>query len=290
MTASKLYTIIFMVLLIAAVFAWGGSQGSVTVAGLPLFALCAALVFIIQWLVFLPSWMARSEQVFDLTGSLTYITVTVLALIVAGATDDPRSLLLTVLVCLWAVRLGSFLFLRVRQQGSDGRFDRIKHSFSHFLLTWTLQGLWVLLTLSAALAAISAEVRTAPGLQLWAGLALWTCGFLFEVVADTQKQRFRAAPETAGRFITTGLWAWSRHPNYFGEILLWIGIAVIAQPVLAGWQAITLISPLFVYLLITRVSGIPLLEARAEKRWGDDPAYQQWKKQTPRLFPRPPRQ
>jgi steroid 5-alpha reductase family enzyme len=127
------------------------------------------------------------------------------------------------------------------------------------------------------------------GVLGWLGFALWLVGFLFEAVADDQKRRFRANPANEGRFITSGLWAWSRHPNYFGEITLWFGIALIALPALSGWQHATLISPVFVYLLLTRISGIPLLEARAKKRWGDEPAFREYKARTPVLFPRPPK-
>jgi steroid 5-alpha reductase family enzyme len=111
-------------------------------------------------------------------------------------------------------------------------------------------------------------------------------GFALEAVADQQKRRFRERPENAGRFIATGLWAWSRHPNYFGEILLWTGVALVALPALDGWQLATLLSPVFVTLLLTRVSGVPLLEERADARWGDDPEYLAYKKRTPLLVPR----
>jgi steroid 5-alpha reductase family enzyme len=118
------------------------------------------------------------------------------------------------------------------------------------------------------------------------GLAIWLLGFCIEVAADRQKSQFRR--ESPGRFIDTGLWAWSRHPNYFGEIVLWIGIAVMASSTLHGWQWATLVSPFFVALLLTRISGIPLLERRSDARWGDDQAYQSYKARTPTLIPRPP--
>jgi steroid 5-alpha reductase family enzyme len=108
-------------------------------------------------------------------------------------------------------------------------------------------------------------------------------------VADRQKSAFRSDPANAGRFISSGLWAWSRHPNYFGEIVLWVGVALIALPVLSGWQHVTLVSPLFVYLLLTRISGIPPLERRAEEKWGDDPAYRAYVERTPVLWLRPQR-
>ena len=89
--------------------------------------------------------------------------------------------------------------------------------------------------------------------------------------------------------ITTGLWSWCQHPNYFGEIMLWTGIALIAAPVLAGWQWVAMVSPLFVFLLLTRVSGIPMLQASARERWGADPEYRAYVQRTPLLLPKPTR-
>jgi steroid 5-alpha reductase family enzyme len=274
--------------LIGAGVAWAGSRGSVDLAGLPLFAVCAGLAFVVQWLVFVPSFLARSEHFFDLTGSLTYLTLVALV-VVATDGGDARTRVLAVLVAIWALRLGTFLFLRVRSAGHDTRFDAIKQSFPRFLMAWTLQGLWVFLTLSAALAAMTGAHREPLGLLAWVGIWTWLAGFAVEAVADAQKRRFRRDPANEGRFITSGLWAWSRHPNYFGEIVLWIGIALIASEVLSGWQWVTMVSPLFVILLLTRISGVPLLEAQAKRRWGDDPEYRAWRARTATLVPRPPR-
>ncbi len=276
-----------VILLLGAAITWAGSQGGERMLGWPVFAWCAGLSFGLNWLAFVHAWIARTERYFDLTGSLTYLSVVVLALAARG-TADPRALLIGALVAVWAVRLGSFLFLRISRAGSDSRFDELKHSFPRFLMVWTLQGLWVLLTLACALAAMLSAATRPGGLFTVVGVALWVAGFAIEAVADYQKTRFRERESNRGQFIAVGLWAWSRHPNYFGEITLWVGIAVIAFPALAGWQLITLISPVFVYLLLTRVSGIPLLEARAEEKWGDDPAYQTYKARTPVLLPWPP--
>jgi steroid 5-alpha reductase family enzyme len=273
---------------IGAGVAIAGSQHGVTVAGWPVFALCAALAFAINWLVFVPSFIQQTEHYFDLTGSFTFLTLVVTALRLSGA-SDPRALLLAALVVVWAGRLGSFLFLRIRRDGRDGRFDEIKPSLPRFLLTWTLQALWVLVTVAPSLAAMTARQPRPLDAFAAVGLLVWAIGFAIEVVADRQKRTFRRDPANHGRFIATGLWAWSRHPNYFGEITLWTGAALLAAPALAGWQYVTLVSPFFVYLLLTRVSGIPLLEARAEERWGADPAYHAYRDRTPPLVPRPPR-
>ena len=278
---------ILAALLMAAVVAWAGSQHGVQIAGLPVFALAAIVAFMIQWVVFVPSYRAQTERWYDLTGSLTYLTVAIGALILVGR-FDPRSLIIVVLVTVWAARLGSFLYRRVKKAGSDSRFDDIKPSLLRFLMTWTLQGLWVFLTLAAALAAMTASMATPFGWLGWLGMLVWAIGFGIEAAADAQKQTFRQDPANKDRFIQSRLWAWSRHPNYFGEITLWTGVALIALPALSGWQYLTLISPVFVYLLLTRVSGIPMAESRADERWGDDPAYRDYKAHTPVLFPRPP--
>jgi steroid 5-alpha reductase family enzyme len=279
---------IFASVAVGAGIALAGSSGSVEAGGIAVFAIAAILAYLINWAVFVPSFAARTEAYFDLTGSLTYITVTAVA-VVASDGVDARALVVAAAVLIWALRLGSFLFRRVRRDGGDGRFDWIKTNFLRFLMTWTLQGLWVLLTLAAALAVITAEEREDVDVFLVAGMAIWVIGFAIEVTADRQKSAFRADPANDGRFITTGLWAWSRHPNYFGEITLWTGIAITALPILSGWRWLMLVSPVFVVLLLTRISGIPMLERRAEKRWGTDPAFRAYTDSTPALVLRPPR-
>lgn len=277
-----------IVILLGLGLAFAGSQGGTSVFEMPLFACLVGLAFLIQWIVFIPSYVRQTEHFFDITGSATYITVTVLAVLLSPVVDG-RSLLLLALVAIWAIRLGSFLFRRVHRAGKDGRFDEIKPSFFRFLNFWTMQGLWVAFTLAAALAAITTTTRKELGLFALLGFVIWLLGFVIEAVADAQKHRFRANPKNKGTFINTGLWAWSRHPNYFGEIVLWIGVAVIALPVLRGWQWITLISPVFVALLLTRISGVPILEKRADEKWGGQEDYETYKARTPVLIPKPPK-
>ena len=273
---------------VAVATAFVGSQGSQLVAGVPVFALCVALAFIIQWVAFVPAYLRQTERYFDLTGSLTFVSVTLVAILLSSVRDE-RWLLVLVLVTVWAARLGSFLFRRMLRAGKDDRFDALKPSALRFLAVWTVQGLWVSLTLAAALAAITTSTREPLGLLALLGLAIWLVGFGLEAVADWQKSRFRADPANRGRYIDSGLWAWSCHPNYFGEIVLWVGMALIAVPVLSGWQWFTLISPLFVALLLTRISGAPMLERKADERWGGQPDYESYKASTPVLIPRPPR-
>ena len=140
--------------------------------------------------------------------------------------------------------------------------------------------------MAAALVTITTTYRKELEVFALIGFLIWSCGFVIEVVADIQKSRFNANPENKGKFIQTGLWSRSRHPNYFGEIILWFGVTMIALPVLQGWQWVALISPVFVTILITRISGIPLLEKKADKKWGGHEDYQIYKQKTPVLIPR----
>lgn len=267
-----------------------GSEPGSRLLGLPSLVSLALIALALQWLMFVPAFAAQTEHYYDLTGSATYLVVVWLAVWAAGAGGPgARSLLLAALVSIWALRLGSFLFRRVRQSGKDGRFDEIKPDWARFLVAWTLQGVWVFVTLIAALIAITGS--SAPALDAWAvaGALVWALGFGIEAVADAQKSRFKVDAANSGKFIDVGLWAWSRHPNYFGEILLWVGVCVIAIPTFSGWQWLGLLSPVFVAALIVGVSGVPLLEQRADEKWGDDPDYQRYRANTPVLMLWPPK-
>jgi steroid 5-alpha reductase family enzyme len=284
---SNIVVALIITLVVGASISWAGSDGGTLVGTLPLFAVCGALAFAINWLVFVPSALAQTEHFYDLTGGITYITVTIVAVYFAEPLDL-RATLVAAMVMVWSVRLASFLFLRIARAGKDSRFDVIKTKPIRFLLAWTLQGLWVLLTAAAALAVITGGVREPLGIIGIVGITIWAIGMLIEIISDRQKSNFRANPDNAGKFIHTGLWAWSRHPNYFGEILLWTGMAIVAVPVLQGWQWATLVSPVFVTFLLTRVSGVPMLEEAADERWGGQDDYEHYKRTTPVLILRPP--
>lgn len=281
------YLTVLVAVGVGILVALAGSQKSVMVGNIPLFAMVVGLIYLIQWIVFIPSYLKRTEKFYDLTGSITYISVVILSTILSRKMDA-HTLIILVFVMIWAARLGTFLFKRVMAAGEDRRFREIKKSFARFLSAWTLQALWVTFTLAAALAAIT-SLRSIP-LDAFAaiGSLLWIAGFSIEVIADYQKSKFKADLANKGKFIRSGIWAWSRHPNYFGEIILWSGVAIIALPVLRGWQWVTLISPLFVTLLLTRISGVPMLERRADEKWGGQADYEEYKMNTPVLIPMPP--
>lgn len=279
-----------VVLVIALGVIWSGSDDGLRVnfeltEGLSIFAACALSAFVVQWVALVPAYLLKTEHFYDLVGGLTYISVILFAFLVSTE-QDFRSILLTCLVVLWAIRLSGFLFLRVRNQGSDSRFDEIKLNFWRFSIAWTVQGLWVLITAGAAIAAITSSHKVAFSWLGGMGLLLWLVGFSIEAIADNQKRLFRLHNDTQTDFIQTGLWAYSRHPNYLGEMLLWLGVAVIAYPALYEWQYVTLISPLFVAILLIKISGISLQEEQANERWANNSEYQAYKARTPVLLPK----
>ena len=249
------------------------------------FLLLTCLAFTIQWIAFIPAVILKTEKFYDLTGSISYVICSFTLLLISNY--NFRSILLTSLISIWALRLGSFLFLRIKKAGKDRRFDEIKLDPARFFITWNLQGLWISLTSCAAWAGIYHSPRSLElGIFGWFGLFIWILGFSFEVIADTQKSRFKADPKNADKFIQSGLWKLCRHPNYFGEFILWLGIFIISSEVLFSTTWLSVISPIFVYWLLNKVSGVPLLTERALNKWGQNPQWQKYYKETPAFFPK----
>ena len=241
------------------------------------------LIFCIQWVSFIPAFIFQTEKFYDLTGSITYLTAVFYTLYVTGS-NNLSDLIIVACVAVWAIRLGSFLFMRIHKAGEDRRFRTIKPNFTRFLMTWTLQGMWVSMCLLCVLTALSSYSGVIMNSIFFIGLIVFILGLSIEIIADYQKTVFRRNIENKDKFITTGLWSLSRHPNYFGEILLWTGVAVMSISSLQGLQYITLISPLFVYILLVYISGIRMLEDQARKKWGHLDSFKEYLKNTPRLF------
>lgn len=237
---------------------------------------------IIGWII---SSLGHTEKHFDLFGSLTYIFL-ILRSFYSNKTASSRQTVCTTMVLIWALRLGCFLFYRVLAAGEDKRFERVKADPSAFLVYWLVQSLWVFFTLFPALV-VNTENKQQRQLTAtdYVGIAVWIVGFMFEVIADYQKMQFRSDPTNKDNFISTGLWSISRHPNYFGEVVLWVGVTVLATSAFSGWKWIGLLSPCFVYLLLNFVSGIPILEASGLKKFGHLPAYQQYLHSVPVFLP-----
>ena len=279
---------IALCILTAYLVAIAASVDGVFLSGIPIILLCAIVSFLTHWMIAAPSLITSSEKYFDFTGmvaTLLVVLTAMFALLSSGAEASIRSVFVASFVSVWTLRLGIFLYKRIVKAGEDIRFRDIKKSLPKFLMTWTLSALWVFLTTVNAITLIALNPLEPIGIFFIMGALLWLLGFGFEVIADRQKKYFSEQPKNEGRFITQGLWSVSRHPNYFGEIILWAGIAIISLPFLSGWQYVTLVSPVFVFLLLTRISGLPFLEDKAEKKWGEDKDYIEYKKRTPILVP-----
>ena len=264
------------------------SFNSIELSGENLVGHLLVMIFVIQLIAYIPAFIFKTEKFYDLTGSLTYISAILLALYSTNTSQsfDLGGLIIGAAIIMWAVRLGSFLFMRIHKDKKDGRFDSIKTSFSQFFMTWTLQGMWVFICSSAALVAIANPTGVVINSIFILGAALFVLGFVVEVIADNQKTAFRSIPENKDSFINERLWARSRHPNYFGEITLWTGITVMGISTFEGMNYLAIFSPIFSYLLLVYVSGVRMLEYRGLKKWGHLDEYKDYKKNTPKLIPK----
>ena len=244
------------------------------------------LAFLIQWVAYIPAYIFQTEKFYDLTGSLSYLTVIWFVFFSSNNLSglNIQNLIVVTLISIWAIRLGTFLFGRIHKDGEDKRFRTIKTSASQFFMTWTLQGMWVSICTMCAITAISSSQGIIANALFYFGLAFFIVGFAIEVVSDQQKSAFRAVPENKEKFITSGLWSKSQHPNYFGEILLWSAIALLSISSLNGTQYLTLISPIFTYVLLVYISGVRMLDDMGNKKWGHLEEYKEYKRNTPTLF------
>ena len=250
---------------------------------LPLVKNLILLIFCIQWISFIPAFIFQTEKFYDLTGSITYLTTVFTALYITDSGNISDYVIVSC-VAIWAIRLGSFLYMRIHKAGEDRRFREIKTNFTRFFMTWTLQGMWVSMCLLCVITALSSYSGIIMNNVFYVGLLIFFLGFIIEVIADHQKTVFRKDVNNKDKFISTGLWSYSRHPNYLGEILLWFGVAVMSFSSLQDLQYLTLISPIFVYILLVYISGIRILENQGDKKWGHLDSYKEYLKNTPRLF------
>ncbi|XP_021909100.1 uncharacterized protein LOC110823105 isoform X1 [Carica papaya] len=240
-----------------------------------------------QLLFFIVTALLKFDKVTDFAGSTNFVIIALLTFLIRG-TWHFRQIILTLLVVSWGLRLGLFLLMRILKWGEDRRFDEMRSNLWKLAIFWLLQAVWVW-TVSLPVTVINAIDRN-PSLQAAdiIGWIMWSIGWFIETTSDQQKLSFKNSPENRGKFCNIGLWKYSRHPNYFGEILLWWGIFVAASPVLEGAEWLVILGPIFLTLLLLFVSGIPLLEESADKKFGNITAYSVYKRTTSPLIPLPP--
>ena len=230
----------------------------------------------------------RTDKVTDLSYSLSFITLSVVLFVKAG-TFTVLPFAIAAAICVWGIRLGAYLFGRILKTGVDHRFDDMRDHPLRFARFWVLQAVTVWVVMLPAIRVFAIRPSGPLSLVSIVGLVIWCIGFVIEAVSDRQKTVFKSDPQNANRFLSTGLWKYSRHPNYFGESLLWWGLFVAALPVFSGWDFLTAIGPVYLLLLLLFVSGIPLLEKSADKKNGSDPLYQSYRRKTSVFLPLPPR-
>ena len=261
-----------------------GSNVVSTIQTINSFTFLLLLSVIIQVIFFIPSFILKTEKLYDLIGSTTYVIVALIAyLSVDNKTSTDTILFLFIII--WGTRLGTYLFKRIQRDSEDVRFKKAKRNFFWFLQYWMGQALWVSITSCAAVIAILKPESDTLNFYGFIGIMIWILGFTLEVIADLQKNNFKKSHNTSQNFISSGLWSKSRHPNYFGEITLWFGMYIISLSSFSGLEYLTIISPIFVYILLTRMSGINMLEKIADQRYGHLEDYLEYKEKTPLLVP-----
>ena len=236
---------------------------------------------------FVVAAIRKTDVVTDLSYSLSF-AVLAIVLPFSGAGQSVQ-LVASLLVLVWAARLGVYLFRRILRIKVDHRFDEMRDRPLRFARFWILQAITVAVVMLPVSYLLGRESAPDVGPWMVAGAVIWLIGLALEAVSDAQKSAFKANATEGERFISSGLWKYSRHPNYFGEILVWWGLFLFAVPFLDGAAFAVVIGPIFITLLLVFVSGIPLLERSAEAKYGDDPAYREYKRRTSILVPLPPR-
>ncbi|MBU1014101.1 MAG: DUF1295 domain-containing protein [Bacteroidetes bacterium] len=238
----------------------------------------------INLIMFIPAYLFNTDKLTDISYSVTFVVVAIFGLI-QSSLNLPH-ILLFLMIFIWAFRLGTYLLLRIRKIGKDNRFDSMRKSIIKFGSFWVLQGITVFVVLIPSIYFFNTSLEQLSFLS-YSGLLIWLVGLIIEATGDYQKTIFINNPNNKGKWVNTGLWKYSRHPNYLGEILVWIGVYLFILPALNNGQAlIGLISPVFITTLLLFVSGIPLLEKSADKKWGTDHDYTLYKNNTGILLPK----
>jgi steroid 5-alpha reductase family enzyme len=237
-----------------------------------------ALSLIINLIGFMVAYMFRTDKLTDASYALSFVALIALSLILNQDFSAPK-VILSSMVGLWAFRLGGFLLVRIHHWGRDKRFDEMRGNFFKFLRFWVIQGVTVWAVSICSLTFLYMPTLNFGILSL-VGFLMFVAGFVIEAVADVQKFHFIVNPVNKGSFIHSGLWSTNRHPNYLGEVLVWLGIYVYCSSAFTdASSAITaLVSPLFIFVMIRFVSGVPILEKQADAKWGSDLAYKRYKK------------
>lgn len=243
-----------------------------------------ALSLIVQAVFFAFAATLKTDKVTDLSYGLTFVLMAAALLSTAAAAGTP-AYVLALMVIAWGLRLAGYLLYRIIHMKRDARFDGIREKFWSFFKFWLFQGLavWVIML------PVTLWFSDPTPWTHWktAGVAVWLIGLVIEAVADQQKFQFKRTAAGRSRWTDTGLWRFSRHPNYFGELLCWWGVFLFTARDLGAWAWLGLLGPIAITVILIWGTGIPTLEASARKKWGADPEYQAYRRRTRLLIPLP---
>jgi steroid 5-alpha reductase family enzyme len=235
------------------------------------------LILLIQVLFFIFASIFKTDKFTDLSYGLTFVFVAIYLLIKGG------SVILLIMPILWGIRLATYLFIRILKIKKDQRFDGVRENFWQFAKFWLLQAISIFII---SLPFIFASLNNLPKNICFLALILFFVGLFIETIADWQKYQFKNKQNEKDLFIKHGLWKYSRHPNYFGEMLMWWSIYLFIVSDLNGWQHMLIIGPIYISSLLLFVTGVPTLEKKYEKRYGSE--WANYKKQTSLIIPLPP--
>lgn len=241
-----------------------------------------AISLLIQAIFFAFAATLKTDTVTDLAYGLSFV---ILAVLLSLRNDPSQSAqwVLSLMVVVWGVRLAGYLFYRILRMKRDPRFDGVRERFWSFFRFWLFQGIAIWVILLPVTVWFDAP-RPWNGFMS-AGLFVWAVGLVIETVADLQKFRQKVRANGADRWMASGLWRYSRHPNYFGELLCWWGVFLYVAGDLSGWAWLSILGPMALTGLLLYATGIPTLEKSAERKWGNNAAYQEYKRKTSLLIP-----
>uniref|UniRef100_T1JI56 Uncharacterized protein n=1 Tax=Strigamia maritima TaxID=126957 RepID=T1JI56_STRMM len=260
------------------------------------FAITAIVIGSLQFIFFIIAAVFQFDKLTDFASGGNFIIVAILTFILAQSYSR-RQLLVTTFICIWGIRLSCYLVYRVMKVGREKSFRRRSSNIIRYAIFWTFQAFWVFVV-SLPVVYINSPLNAEPNQALnikktmtpfdVVGTTVFLLGFLCETIADMQKNNFKDDPANQGKWCDVGLWGWSRHPNYFGEVSVWWGIFIIAVNVLEGIEWVAVVGPSFITLIILFLSGIPILEKISDDRYRGNTSYHIYKECTSPFIPCPP--
>lgn len=285
MTSSYKHLISFLIILLVIIFlTYILSFDTLSINEIPIVYLFTSSILILNSTFFLHSYIYKTDIFFDLVGSLSFLSIGVISLLLIP-NIDANQILVFFLLLFWSLRLGPFLFIRRLGANNDERLEEFFKSPLSLYFLWSMNSLWVFFTSLSMIIIFSSPNENEFGLIQWLGLIVWVTGYVIEVISDSQKTKFNKFNK--GKFINIGLWKYIRHPNYLGEIIIWVGIFIISLNYIHSLTSfLSILSPIFVFLLLRFITGVPQLEARGKEKWGHLDEYNSYKEKTGLLFPK----